>query len=174
MAHILERTSDRHRMGDAIISGGEKMRKIIRQPKRFSQKGFRKMFQQKAQHSQHSRRHQKGVTGITMVMILLLIALFTLILLRLFPIYMEYFSVTSHLNSLATESGSAAKTNAEIISTLQKRFSIDDVKNVTSEHIFIERGKDGLVTVAIEYEVRTTALANIDMVVTFVDEVDLK
>ncbi|NOX91852.1 MAG: DUF4845 domain-containing protein, partial [Gammaproteobacteria bacterium] len=63
--------------------------------------------------------------------------------------------------------------NTEILSTLNKRFSIDDVKNVTNENIFIERRKDGSMVIAIEYEVRTPALGNVDMVVSFVDEVEL-
>lgn len=124
----------------------------------------------------HGQRppHQKGMTGIAMALILVLVAFFAMVVLRLFPIYMEHFSVSSHLKSLSEESGIAAKTNSEIISTLRKRFSIDDVKNVKEEDIFIEREKGGPVIVAIEYEVRTPALGNVDMVVSFVDEVELK
>ena len=127
-------------------------------------------FKQGLQHP----RHQKGMTAIAMALILVMIAFFAMLVLRLFPIYMEHFSVTSHLKSLSNESGIAAKTNKEIISTLIKRFQIDDVKNVNDEHIFIEREKNGHVNVAIEYEVRTPALANIEMVVHFEDEAELK
>ena len=119
-------------------------------------------------------RHQKGMTGITMALILVLVAFFAMVVLRLFPIYMEHFSVTSHLNTLSKDVGASQKTNAEIISKLTKSFGIDDVENVTSDHIFIEREKGGVVTVAVEYEVRTPAIANIDMVVSFTDEVELK
>jgi hypothetical protein len=123
--------------------------------------------------AQHPR-HQKGMTGIAIAMILVLVAFFAMVVLRLFPIYLEHFSVTSHLKSLSNEAGMSEKTNSEIISTLRKRFEIDDVKNVTDEHIFVEREKGGSVTVAVEYEVRTPAMSNVDMVVSFIDEVELK
>lgn len=130
--------------------------------------------QSKQQFQGQGPQHQKGMTAIAMALILVMIAFFAMIVLRLFPIYMEHFNVASHLKNLSTESGVAAKTNKEIISTLTKRFQIDDVKNVNDEHIFIDREKNGHVTVAVEYEVRTPALANVEMVVHFEDEVELK
>ena len=136
---------------------------------------MKKMIRQSKQNFQGKRlRQQKGMTGIAMAMILVLVAFFAMVVLRLFPIYMEHFSVTSHLKTLSKDEGASQKTNSEIISKLTKSFGIDDVKNVTGEHIFIEREKGGVVTVAVEYEVRTPAISNIDMVVSFVDEVELK
>lgn len=146
------------------------MKKMIQQSKQNLQN---QCFQNQCFQSK-GPRHQKGMTGISMALILVLVAFFAMVVLRLFPIYMEHFSVTSHLKSLSNEAGMSKKTNSEIISTLQKRFSIDDVKSVTDEHIFIDREKGGLVTVAVEYEVRTPAMSNVDMVVNFVDEVELK
>jgi len=116
---------------------------------------------------------QQGLTAISVVVILAMIGFFAMIAIRLFPIYMEHFSVTSHLKSLSEEAGITEKSNSEILKTLSKRFSIDDVKNVTDDNIFIERNKDGSMLIAIEYEVRTPALGNVDMVVSFVDEVEL-
>jgi len=123
---------------------------------------------------ERSPHRQQGLTAITIAVILVLIGFFAMLVIRLFPIYMEHFSVASHLKDLGQEGSMASKTNAEILSTLDKRFTIDDVKNVKRENIFIEREKGGPVTVAIEYEVRTPALANVDMVVSFSDEVELK
>ncbi len=126
--------------------------------------------------SQRFERHphrQHGLTAISIVLILAMIGFFATIAIRLFPIYMEHFSVVSHLENLAEEAGVTEKTNGEILRTLNNRFSIDDVKNVTDENIFIERNKDGSMIIAIEYEVRTPAVGNVDMVVSFVDEVTL-
>jgi len=146
------------------------MIKMIRQSKRYFQDHC---FQSQGFHGQRPQ-HQKGMTGIAMALVLVLVAFFAMVVIRLFPIYIEHFSVTSHLKSLSNEVGMSKKTNSEIITTLKKRFGIDDVKNVTDEHIFIEREKGGLVAVAVEYEVRTSAISNIDMVVSFVNEVELK
>lgn len=116
---------------------------------------------------------QEGMTGIGIAIILGMIAFFVLIALRLFPIYMEHFSVTTHLENLAIDHSTREKTNGEVYKKLLTSFSIDDVDNVKREHIFIERHKGGGMTVAVEYEVRTSGIGNVDMVVSFVDEVEI-
>ena len=116
---------------------------------------------------------QRGVTGITMVFIVALIGFFALIAIRLFPIYLEHFKVKSHLENLATEAGSEKLTDGEIRKTLQKRLDIDDVEHVRPEDIFIEHPDRDTTIVAIEYEVRTPAFGNVDMVVSFSDEVEV-
>lgn len=117
-------------------------------------------------------KKQEGMTGIGIAIILGLVAFFALIALRLFPIYMEHFSVTTHLGNLASDSATKNKSNEEILDKLNKSFQIDDVKNVKGEHVFIERHQGGGMTIAVEYEVRTPGIGNVDMVVSFVDEVE--
>jgi hypothetical protein len=116
---------------------------------------------------------QRGLTAIAMVLILAMAGFFAMIAIRLFPIYLEHFSVKKHLENVSKETGIKEKTNREILTTLDKRFQIDDVKHVTHENIFIEREKGGPMTIAIEYEVRTPAVANVEMIVSFVDEVEI-
>ena len=113
------------------------------------------------------------MTAIGMAIILGIVAFTALIALRLFPIYMENFSVASHLKQLATDANAKDRSNMEIMDTLHKRFRVDNVKSVKDEHVFIERNKGGSITIAIEYEVRTPAVGNVDMVVNFVDEVEI-
>ena len=115
---------------------------------------------------------QNGMTAIAVVAILAMVGFFAMIAIRLFPIYLEHFSVVKHLENVAKEADINEKTDADILSTLNKRFGIDDVQNVSNENIFIERNNRGVIsTLAIEYEVRTPAISNVDMVVSFVDEV---
>jgi Tfp pilus assembly protein PilE len=116
-------------------------------------------------------KRQKGMTAIAMIFVLAMIGFFAMVAIRLFPIYLEHFSVASHLNSLAEEASIKDKSNREILSTLKKRFDIDDVKNVKEENIFIERNKNNSMVIAVEYEVRTPVFGNIDMMVSFIDEV---
>ena len=116
-------------------------------------------------------KQQKGMTGIAMALILVMIGFFAMLALRLFPVYLEHFTVTSHLNSLAEDASIKDKTNKEIFSTLRKRLEVDDVENVKKENVFIERNSDKSILIAVEYEVRTPALGNVDMLISFVDEV---
>ncbi len=117
--------------------------------------------------------HQRGVTGITMMLIVALIAFFSLIAIRLFPVYLEHFKVSSHLENLVTEAGANKLTDKQIRRTLAKRFDIDDVEHVRPEDIFIEHPDRNTTIIAIEYEVRTPAFGNVDMVISFVDEVEI-
>ena len=128
---------------------------------------------QQTQIVKNQWKRQEGMTAIGLVLILAILAFFVLIILRLFPIYMEHFSVTTHLNQLASDNDTKNKTNAQIMDTLNKRFRIDDIKRVKPENIFIERNQGGSITIAIEYEVRTPAIGNVDMVVSFADEVNV-
>lgn len=116
---------------------------------------------------------QQGLTAIALVLILAMIGFFAMIAIRLFPIYLEHFSVVKHLENVSKETGIKGKSDKDILDTLNKRFQIDDVKHVTNENVFIEREKGGAMTIAIEYEVRTPAVANVEMVVSFVDEVEV-
>ena len=131
--------------------------------------------QYKSQSGKISKQwvRQDGMTGIGIAIILGMIAFFALIAMRLFPVYMEHFSVTTHLENLAIDHSMREKSNGEVYKKLLTSFKIDDVDNVKREHIFIERHKGGGMTVAIEYEVRTSGIGNVDMVVSFVDEVEI-
>jgi hypothetical protein len=120
-----------------------------------------------------TKQQQQGLTAITMLLILVIIGFFAMIVIRLFPIYMEHFNVASHLERLGKDQATKSMTNQEILSALRKSFDIDDVKHVTDDNIFIERGKDKSVVIAIEYEVRTPTIGNVDMVVSFSDEVEV-
>ncbi|WP_455199098.1 DUF4845 domain-containing protein [Kaarinaea lacus] len=120
-----------------------------------------------------SVRRQKGMTAIAMAAILALVAFFALIALRLVPIYLESFKVSSHIANLAEDSETKTKTDSQIRSTLRKRFQLDDVDNVDVADIVIER-QGGSLTLSLDYEVRTPAIANVDMVVTFSEEAEVK
>ena len=114
---------------------------------------------------------QTGITMISMVVIIAIIAFLALIALRLFPIYFEHWKMASHLESIASDPANKTMTNAAMNKALLTRFGLDDITNVTGEHIFFEQNEDGEDIIAIEYEVRTPAIGNVDMVVSFVDEV---
>lgn len=116
---------------------------------------------------------QRGVTAIAMALILVLVAFFALIFIRLAPIYIEHFSVSSHLQRLAADIHTSELSDKEILDTLRKRFDIDDVDHVDDEDITIDR-ESGPIKITIEYEVRTPALGNVDMIVSFYDEVTVK
>jgi len=115
---------------------------------------------------------QRGVSGGGFVAIIAVIVLSVMLLLKLFPVYMEHFNVSTSLNSLSNEEGIKELNKSAIRELLQRRFSINDVKNVNKEHIDIKKTKTEM-TIDITYEVRKPLVGNIDLVIHFNDHLAL-
>jgi len=118
-----------------------------------------------------NRKSQTGMTAISWVVVLGIFAFFVLIVLRLSPIYMENFSVSTSLESLADENFNK-KSKTEIWSKLDKRLRMNNVTNVKREHLKLTKS-GGKVRAVIEYEVRVSMIGNVSAVVAFNDEVEL-
>lgn len=116
---------------------------------------------------------QQGVTMPTVALMFALLAFFVLIAVTLFPIYMEHFNVSSHIKRVGHDSNMAEMSKEELRKTLLKRFGIDDVKNVNREDISITDINGGY-RVEVDYEVRKHFMSNIDLVVSFHDEQEIK
>ncbi len=115
---------------------------------------------------------QKGMTFWGLALTLGIVAFFVLLTLRLLPSYMEFFSVKSSLDSLQSEAGLAQAAPSEIKKLIDRRFSINDVKNAGREDVTITK-ESGATVVTIEYEVRNHVMGNVDAVVMFNHSVEL-
>lgn len=115
---------------------------------------------------------QKGMTTIGWVFVIMLIAIVTLFALRLIPIYIDGFSVASSLESLKNEHGLAKKSPTYIKNTLLKRFDINSVRDVTKDDIYIEHA-NGMMTIEVDYEVRQKLVGNLDIVVVFLEKIEV-
>ena len=117
---------------------------------------------------------QNGVTMITIVLGLVLLAFFVLIAVTLWPVYMEYYSVSSHMNRLAEDPQAKSMTKTEIYKTLEKRFGIDDIKNVKREDITITGDSGQGYDIEVDYEVRKEFLGNVDLIIYFNKTIKIK
>lgn len=111
-------------------------------------------------------RYQKGMSGVGWLLILALIAFFTLLGLKVIPAYMNSMTVGSVLSGMEEEPGLGRKSPAEIMETLNKRLSINMIKDIGRDEIYLESGKD-MYYIDIEYEVRRDFIGNIDLVLSF-------
>ncbi len=112
------------------------------------------------------RTAQQGVSGSGFITIMAVIMISVLLLLKLFPVYMENFNVSTSLSSLSNEDDIKSLKKSAIKELLQRRFSINDVKNARKEHIEIKKTKTEM-TIDITYEVRKPLVGNIDLVLHF-------
>jgi len=116
---------------------------------------------------------QRGVTMVTIAAGLALLAFFVLIAITLVPVYMENFSVSSHVSRIGHDVRASEMTKEEVRKALLRRLGIDDVKNVSREDISITDIPGGY-QIEVDYEVRKHFLSNIDVVVYFTETAEVK
>ena len=116
---------------------------------------------------------QRGLTMPTVAALFALLAFFVLVAVTLFPIYMEHFNVSSHIKRVGHDARMAEMSKEELRKTLLSRFGIDDVKNVERQDISITDIPGGYL-IEVDYEVRKNFMGNVDIVVFFHDEQEVK
>jgi hypothetical protein len=119
-----------------------------------------------------SPKHQQGLTFISLVFVLALIAFFVLLVLKIGPIYLNHSKVVSALAEIEKTPDIEDQSEAEIRGSLNKRFDINYVDDVTQDDIKVTRHNDYL-KVAIEYEVVTKIAGNLSVLVEFNDVIEV-
>lgn len=114
---------------------------------------------------------QEGMTFLSLLIVLAVIGFFAYIGIKLTPVYLEHFSVTSSLQSLAEEESQGLAVG-ELRSRLLKRLEINNVSHVTENDISI-RSDAGSKTVTVQYEVQEPFYGNVSLLLSFEDSVTL-
>lgn len=119
----------------------------------------------------HSLHKQKGVTGIGWLLILGLIGFFVLLTLKMLPSYLEYYKISSTLETMTKDSG--FENPAQIRNIAERRFDISYVQSITPKDLKIKPyGQSWLVTA--KYESRVPLFFNISVVMDFNKQVKVK
>jgi hypothetical protein len=112
-----------------------------------------------------TRHRQHGMTFIGYLLLFGLLGMVVMVGLRLLPAYMEYFKVSSTLESVAEESN-VETTTAQLRQAIAARFQVNGVNTINSRDIAIARSS-GVLTLTAAYEYRTPMMGNVDAVVVF-------
>ncbi|MEE8342552.1 MAG: DUF4845 domain-containing protein [Gammaproteobacteria bacterium] len=115
---------------------------------------------------------QRGMTTIGWLIVLFLVGFFALVLVRLAPAYLEYFSVASTLEALKKEPFIAGMSTPEIREKISRRFDVNDIDTLKHTDVRIER-RGGRLLITAEYEVRSPLVANVDVVTSFLKQVEI-
>ena len=119
-----------------------------------------------------TRKRQQGLTFISWLVILVVIGFFVLIGLKVTPVYMEHFSVKAALESLKNEPLISRKPVSDIRKMLNRRLDMNSIYSLTKDQILIDR-RGGVTTVRIKYEERRNIVANMSLVMSFDDSIEL-
>ena len=94
---------------------------------------------------------QRGMTVIGMLLLLIVIAFVVLIAMKVVPMYVQYFSIKSTIESIRKEPQLAQMSTQDIQNAIQKRFDIGYVDNITARDLKIRNENRGRV-LDLEYQ----------------------
>ena len=111
-------------------------------------------------------KKQNGITLIGFIFVLSFAIFISYIGMKIGPIYMEYYSVVSAMNGVASERGSANLSPYDIrVRVLNRLYVSYSAENVKEQHIKLVR-RNG-VNLRIAYEVRKPVIGNLDVIAKF-------
>jgi Tfp pilus assembly major pilin PilA len=119
-----------------------------------------------------SPKRQKGLTFISLVFVLGFIATIVLLALKIGPIYLDHSKVVSALAEIEKTPDIEEQSQAQIRDSLNKRFNMNYVYDVTQDDITITKQSDYL-KVAIAYEVVKPLVGNLSALVEFNDVIEV-
>ncbi len=119
-----------------------------------------------------SRNRQQGLTLISWLVVLVVAGFMVMVGLKITPVYLEHFSVKKSLESLKQEPLVSRKPVTEIRKLLTRRLEINNIRHLGKDDISIVR-TGGVTRIIISYEERRPIIANISLVMTFKDTVEL-
>ncbi len=112
-----------------------------------------------------SRKQQQGMSMVAWLLLLAVGGTLLLAAFRLAPLYIDNYFIKSALDSLEQENIDEM-TNGAIRRKLDKLFLINNVRDMSSKDIEIDR-RQGNILVSLDYEQRVNFVGNVDFVVMF-------
>jgi hypothetical protein len=123
------------------------------------------------------RARQRGMTVIGFLMLAIIIGMLGFAVMRLTPFYLEYMTVQRVLNNTAADLNGQGPTAESIRQTIQKYFMAEMVTAQTARELqtaFTIRKSENGYLVQVNYEKRAPYIANVSLLVTFEDEVEIR
>lgn len=98
-----------------------------------------------------ANQRQRGMTAIGMLLLLIVIAFVALIAMKVVPMYIQYYTIKSTIESVRKEPQIAQMSPTDIQNAIQKRFDIGYVDNITARDLKIRNENRGRV-LDLEYQ----------------------
>ncbi len=105
-------------------------------------------------------RRQRGMSAVGWIAIMGIFGLLVITFFKVFPMYYGNFKLQSALEAVALDETIDPKSKRAIWLSLQKRLFINEVRDITREHVKMSR-KDGKTTVTVEYSVEDDYVGNL-------------
>ena len=119
-----------------------------------------------------SPQRQQGLTLLSIAFILALIAFFVLLTLKIAPIYIDHSKVVNALAALKETTDIQSKSEREVRNSLDKRFNMNYVYDVTQDDIKVTK-RGNYLKVQIEYETVVKIVGNLSALAEFNDVIEV-
>ncbi len=113
------------------------------------------------------RSRQRGATFLGMLVIIAILGLGLYAGIRLTPLYLEYMAIARALEQTATEHEDNATSPNELRTSLERRWTIEDIKSIQPKDIEIKKASGGGYTLRAWYRAEAPFVANVSLVVDF-------
>ncbi|HEY4365923.1 MAG TPA: DUF4845 domain-containing protein [Steroidobacteraceae bacterium] len=118
-------------------------------------------------------REQRGATFLGMLIIAAILGSALYAGIRLVPLYFEYMAVTRAMDQTAKEVNGEATSPQQLRTSLDRRWTIEDIKSIDPKEIEIKKSASGY-TMHAAYRAETPFVANVSLVVDFDKSVDVR
>lgn len=119
------------------------------------------------------RSRQRGATALGMLCIVAVLGFGLYGVIRLFPVYMEYMAVARALEQTAKENSGGALNPQKLRTSLDRRWTVEDIKSVQPKEIEIKKTGSGY-TMRAWYRAEVPFVANVSLAADFDKSVDVK
>jgi len=117
-------------------------------------------------------REQRGATFLGMVIIVAIIGCAVYAGIRLIPLYFEYMAIARAMEQTAKEEKGSPTSPQEIRNSLDRRWTIEDIKSIDPKEIEVKKTGNGY-TMHAAYRAEAPFVANVSLVVDFDKTVDV-
>lgn len=116
---------------------------------------------------------QRGASALTMmIMVLFFGGLLTLVI-KLGPAYLDDITIQEALESLDGTEGLSQMGPAQVRTLINKRLSVNNIRGFDAKNISVDKNGE-FVVIKVDYEVRNNLFSNVDTVVHFQHEYEMK
>ena len=113
---------------------------------------------------------QRGMTVTSWIIVIALVLFFALLGIRMVPSYLEFYSISKILESVAQDRTLKDASNRKVREIFNRRININSIYDFDPKSLKFKHGKGdekGRVVMEVEYEVRKKMAGNVDVVMAF-------
>jgi len=118
-------------------------------------------------------RRQYGATFLGMVIIIAILGFALYAAIRLTPIYLEYMALSRAFDQTVKEHAGNGTNPNELRLSLDKRWTVEDIKSIQPKEIEIKRSPNGY-TMRAQYQAKAPFVGNLSLVADFDKTVEVR